>query len=1171
MSNIQKDLIKLIKKLQPNANKKDKKATYKELLLFVNNNNMGEDELRILYAGDEEKKILGICDLAGKKNSGGKFKDSAVKILNIIHDLMYLSKKQQLFREEFIIYEENIKNMNLGDHYTISKSKEPVHAKVALAIIKVVVEKRPGLQLSEYIKKNCIEEVLKGLEEYEVERKREETRRNEKSYYIDKLVSETAGSISLEPKTWEDVLKLKNKKLLTTEFLSLNYNTKDDDKPQFIDENKELEEELINNFVDPLIKGTQKLNLLNFSESDRKKMHLQYETFDPVFFLEKLYADITLKEFAMCLYNLEENLNSAPTDDGNLIDKNIYKYLDCKKLLDFLVDKFKNQTYSSLNNLKENLISLQSHINTTLHPLKTSFDLILKSKSAKEIIVKFSRFFQMKDKIEHYLKFSNFEELADYLKKINVEIKEISQNRLIYGEFYEFFSKTIEHFKGVLMNIIKESSVPDLVIKHFRYLLEFDVEAETVDELLNGLKGKMCEKIKNDLEYTENFEIRNIKDFFCDEFNVENINEETFAETLKQSDKFIGRMVNEKFINDEGELILNDINGLGNGIGNLINIKDKNKTYKSDKEEKKLLNVESIIKTLYNEIKDFLFMMKVLEENINLKIIHLSSQKCTKFLTIATEVYFTLFEKLKQFLFLSNFNMEEILKSNYNEKKVTDVFSIESSITLNSNQYKFDTDEVMNLFKIYAHKDSTANTLFNENFNKNALQNLSNLLTDLFDLFEVYLDKDTLEALNESKTVTIEKIFMAFLNEKIISNLSFFNEESTINFFDTQLSIFNFSAFSFTKTFIKNICKSYKNIIEFYRNILTKTKDVSLNHEIIYYSLFFLLKSFLLKFYDFYQTEVNGPEDYKRFNCLIVEIMKNYNYLKLEIKTILKTIFKNKVKEYAIYLVDLENFMNCLKNVFIHQYVSNASKVLFNLFVPPINKAIGMPIQLSNYTYNFYEKYNELLLFNQTTFSKSNSRSIPFFTDIRSVFIDMILHLAESIKVFYQLEKENSDTDMTYAAPTDKLTKMKYGNLTTSHTIQNVYGSSLNERLILIISDIIFDFFDNLYIYLSHSSETALAPDPANFKLISQLYIEIELLDSILINFISSKENIEDKIRKVKMIIFDKLLTIKSKKEVNSADESVVFTPEEIERKKKVIEEYSHKYSSYFKCFKIKV
>jgi hypothetical protein len=58
----------------------------------------------------------------------------------------------------------------------------------------------------------------------------------------------------------------------------------------------------------------------------------------------------------------------------------------------------------------------------------------------------------MKEKIEHYLKFSNFEELADYLKKINVEIKEISQNRYIYGEFYEFFSKTIEFCEVMFCN-----------------------------------------------------------------------------------------------------------------------------------------------------------------------------------------------------------------------------------------------------------------------------------------------------------------------------------------------------------------------------------------------------------------------------------------------------------------------------------------------------------------------------------------------------------------------------------------------------------------------------------------------------------------------------------------------------------------------------------------------
>lgn len=1231
---ISSKLLELMTKLQPDSNKKEKKSTYKEILLFVNSkaNDLSEDDLRLLFTGDDsdDKKIQGLCDLVGKKNSTGKFKDSTRQIVSILHDLMFLSKRQSKFREEFAIYEDYIKNMQLGEHYSVNKGKDNSYAKKILDLIQVVIDKRPGLDFSEFIRRAYIDEVKKGLDEHKKEKKKEEETQFQKSLYVDKLVSETSGSISLEPKTWDDVVKLKNKKLLTTEFLTLqvNYNPNSGNTMHtFIDEDKELEEEIVNNFVDPLTKFSKKLNFLSFTEEDRKKMHLQYDTFDPVFFLEKLYAEVKLKEFSDMLDNLEENISNTNLDDGNLIDKNIYKYLDCKKLLDFLVEKFRNSTHSTLDTFKGTLLNLQGRINTSLNPLKTSFDLILKSKSSKEIILKFSKFFLMKEKIEHYLKFSNFEELADYLKKINVEIKEISQNRYIYGEFYEFFSKTIEHFKSVLIKIITESSVNELVIKHFRYLLEFDVDAETVDSLLNGLKEKMCEKIKNDLEYTENFEIRNFKEFFCDEFNVENLNEEIFSENLKQAEMAINSgNINSNFNNSNpfDESTLNESS---------LNLTKEKQTLNQDSLKKKnLINVESIIKTLYNEIKDFLFMMKVLEENINLKIIHLSSQKNTKFSTIVTQVYFTLFEKLKEFLFLSDFDMQEIIENNFNESKINQIFnknlhktsetknfvgelegaSEEDQNFKNSGQEnncsKNTTDKFIfknNLISYYKTLNiTTANTIFNENFNKNALQNLSNLIVDLFDLFEIYLDKDTLEALNESKTVTIEKIFFAFLNEKIISCLNICNEENTINFFDTHLSIFNYSSFSFTKVFLKNIFKSYKNIIEFYRNILIKTKDVMLDHQVIYDSLFYLLKSFLLKFFDFYKTEENGPEDYKRLNCLILEILKNYNYLKLEIKTILKNIFRNKSTEYGEKLEDLENFLNLLKGEFVNCYIKNAGKIMVDLFVGSLQKDISgigtgptmVNTCISFSSFSFYEKYNDLLLYDFydiNNISQNKGNNIPIFSDVRSCLIDIIINLAESIKVFYQLEQENLYTFSTkkniniFENEFNGRYNSNYSNYNSNQGNKETNCQILNEKLVKIISEIILDFFEALIKNLDSNPIFKIIPlDNLNYdfneklnscytnKLLSQIYLEIELFQSILNTFLNYNNTIHDKIKNVRSFIFDRLLFIKKRKDaINSgnADESVIYSIEELERKKKVIEDYSFKYSAYFKCFKIKL
>ena len=105
------------------------------------------------------------------------------------------------------------------------------------------------------------------------------------------------------------------------------------------------------------------------------------------------------------------------SDDENLIDKNIYKYLDCKKLLDTILEKFQGETKNLLNIFKDRLSSLQNEISLSISPVKKSFEMIIKSKNSKEIIHKFEKYFLMKDEIENFLKFSSFEDLADYLKK----------------------------------------------------------------------------------------------------------------------------------------------------------------------------------------------------------------------------------------------------------------------------------------------------------------------------------------------------------------------------------------------------------------------------------------------------------------------------------------------------------------------------------------------------------------------------------------------------------------------------------------------------------------------------------------------------------------------------------------------------------------------------------
>jgi hypothetical protein len=551
----------------------------------------------------------------------------------------------------------------------------------------------------------------------------------------------------------------------------------------------------------------------------------------------------------------------------------------------------------------------------------------------------------MKDEIENYLKFSSFEDLADYLKKSQDIIQDISQSTYIYGEFYEYFSQTIENIKNLLVKIIKNSMIPNVIVKNFKILLHFDVESEIIDLLLNNIKEKLCERISKYLAYTENFEIKNIKDFFNEEFQTVNFSDEYFSEILIHAENYISGTSIENKPEEE------------------LDITHKNSIFM----KKDLINVENIIISLFKEIKEYLFMIKVIEETILLKVLNLKSKRELEFFTIIKEIYFTLFHKLGEFLFSFNANLD-CMKDSYYKKceKLGKKFA--------------EKEEKNELFTFYSEKDKC--TVFNDNFNKNTFQNLSNILIDILDLFELYLPGEEVLILGELKNSMVEKNFLAFLNEKFLLNLNFISEENTINFFDTNMSVYNHTFFNFTKNFLKVFYKSYKNILDFYLNIARKIKDVVLNHELIILTYFFTLKNFYLKFIDFYKIEEDiNFDDLKKNNCLILEILKNYRFLSSEIKLITKSIFKKRYIDIIDKLNELESFANKIIEYFEDIYVGNTSKILFKILFHE-NKI------------NFYDKYNNFLIDTKP------------FTDLRSNTIDAIFTLSDSVKDLYDISKQ---------------------------------------------------------------------------------------------------------------------------------------------------------------------
>jgi hypothetical protein len=1139
-----------MKNIQPNAKKKAKRETFQDLLLYLNETELPEQDIDFLFVGNEELKLAGILELCGKKNNSGEFKNSATELLRIVHDILIFSKQFERYSKEFVLYDDYIKAINLADHYKYSKSlKEKDYKNRVIHIIKTIKIVRPQFSLESIIDKATLKEIMEEVEKLIA---KFQTQKSINTNIYQEVMNEIKETVNLEPKTWDDVLKLKNKKLLTTDFISLNSNSR---AGSLIDEEKEAEKELINNFIDPLTRDNKKLNILDFSDDDRSKMHLQYETFDSVFFLENFYSNSSLNQFQQSLSNLEFNLQQVSKDDENLVDNNIYKYLDCKKILDEILGRFKSTTSSNLNIFRENLFDLQNKIKLLLEPIKEKHENYKRSKSSMEIIQKFQKFFTMKEKIEHCLKFSNFEELAELLKKINIEVKEISQTKFIYGEFYEFFVKTIENFKKVLNNIISQSSVREIIEKHFKLLLDFDIEVEAVDEILNKLKEKMSNKIENYLEFTDNFEIKNFKEFFCDEFHVEILSDMVYSSLIKNSDKYVKEInlpSNNKNLKGKKEVDSNNKMGskhldfnIKNAInGNIYNsykqIEGKNNENANqdeneianfnydDSKKKVLINVEFIIQSLYDDIKDFLMMMKTLDDAITLKINRKNYCGASQIKSIFLEIYHYLFDKLKNFLFVNNNNMQKKFFDNYSKV----ILNIEKNKDYKFEDLDISFDSGVLIIDFYSNNSEISEIRFNDNFNKNTLQNISNLLLSIFDLFELYVQKENLEVLYEPRKAIIEKIFFAFLNEKIILLLNYFINENTIDLRDTSLTIFNSCGFTFTKNFILLLFKSFKNIKKFYINILKKTNEGVVKYDIVYLAFFSVLKCFYLKFVHFYKTEYDCTENYHILNALILEILKNYVFLKNETLIIIKSLFKTVDNDLQYKINDLNQLGANLQNLFSDQFIKNEAIIMHDLFISTFDNS-------KNFS-NFYEKYDILLTSNE--YQDANN----FFTDVRSVVVEIIFHIANVIKEFYELD-------------IDFLNDVEYGT-TKTDKIKSLINFSL------------YYFFDKLSNYIRQNSENLITEK--KLIVIYQIYFEILFINMFLENIIKLKNETFLSLKNLLKNILELIVEYKVKHKIYieaplQIEEEIIFSNEEILKKKKVLDNYSTKYSKYTNCFKI--
>jgi len=162
----EKEKIKgFLAKLQPSSNKKDKKLTYSQLRDFLDTSKIPEDDIPLIFEGNEE--LLGLCELTGKTNSFGKFKDSSLKLLDIIYFMLYESKFCDVYSRAFYLLDVDFFiKMNLEEHYVVENSKtKEKKTNYTLKIINLIHLERPAIYQDYITNRNIGNSILEELKE----------------------------------------------------------------------------------------------------------------------------------------------------------------------------------------------------------------------------------------------------------------------------------------------------------------------------------------------------------------------------------------------------------------------------------------------------------------------------------------------------------------------------------------------------------------------------------------------------------------------------------------------------------------------------------------------------------------------------------------------------------------------------------------------------------------------------------------------------------------------------------------------------------------------------------------------------------------------------------------------------------------------------------------------
>ena len=152
--------------------------------------------------------------------------------------------------------------------------------------------------------------------------------------------------------------------------------------------------------------------------------------------------------------------------------------------------------------------------------------------------------------------------------------------------------------------------------------------------------------------------------------------------------------------------------------------------------------------------------------------------------------------------------------------------------------------------------DKEVSSVFNHYIDKDKLNNVTEIVIDIFNVFEQNCIPEKIAHLKELKNTIVTRIYISFLNQEFVKNFHLLEGIKSNNLYSSSYTISNLIAFDCSFHYLKLLNEIFKKNISNFIHIAKKERDIKLDGNKVLLIFLMCIKYLLVKFKEFYEYEI---------------------------------------------------------------------------------------------------------------------------------------------------------------------------------------------------------------------------------------------------------------------------------------------------------------------------